>query len=94
MAKPEEHPTLLDNRRQNERRESTAEINVKVDSGTIHGRAENISAAGVFFFTPDRVRVQVEVQEDGRTKTYTGRIVRVESLSTNSFGFAIEFDRD
>ncbi|MCK6447353.1 MAG: PilZ domain-containing protein [Planctomycetes bacterium] len=85
--------TSTDNRRRAERRESDAEIRITTEPTTLTGRAENVSAAGVFFFSPDPIRVRVEVIENGNTKSFTGRLVRLESFSANNNGFAIEFDR-
>ncbi|MCC6406858.1 MAG: PilZ domain-containing protein [Planctomycetes bacterium] len=93
METPEANPTLVDNRRRADRRDSDAVISVSLETGRVSGRAENLSAAGVFFFTPDQVRVRVEVNEDGKLKVYAGRLVRVESFSQDNNGFAIEFDR-
>lgn len=93
MQNHDEQRTSLGNRRRAERRESDAEVQVRVEPGTVTGHAENLSAAGVFFFSPDQVRVRIEVTEHGVSRTYTGRLVRVESLSPHTNGFAVEFDR-
>jgi len=37
--------------------------------------------------------VTVNVEQDGETKSYPGQLVRVERLSPETTGFAIEFDR-
>jgi len=83
----------VDDRRRGTRRESTATLQVRFETESVGGLAENISTAGVFFFSPDRVRVSVEVVDNGQSRTYTGRIVRMEPVSEANTGFAIEFDR-
>lgn len=83
----------VDDRRRGTRRESAATLHVRFETDRVGGLAENISAAGVFFFSPDRVRVSIEVVDNGQSKTYTGRIVRMEPVSDANTGFAIEFDR-
>ena len=56
------------------------------------GRADSVSSAGVFFFSPDRLRVEVEYEEQGTTVVRLGTLVRVQRMSTETTGYAIEFD--
>jgi hypothetical protein len=93
MTPPEERATGIGERRRNARRDSDIHLQVVVDTAGIHGRAENISQAGVFFFSGDSLRVTVNIEQDGETKSYPGQLVRVERLSPETTGFAIEFDR-
>lgn len=93
MEAPEDNETAIDNRRRAARRDSQANVHISLETGSFGGTAENISAAGVFFFSGDRLRVRIEVEENGRTAHYAGRIVRIEPMSESSSGFAIEFDR-
>ncbi|MCE9595978.1 MAG: PilZ domain-containing protein [Planctomycetes bacterium] len=93
MEDQDDQPTATDNRRRAPRRESEAAIKVSLETGSLAGRAENLSAAGVFFFSADNVRVRVEIEDGGKTTVRSGRLVRVESISDDSSGFAIEFDR-
>jgi hypothetical protein len=92
MTPPEEHATGLGERRRTARRDSDIHLRVVVDTEGIRGRAENISQAGVFFFSGDALRVTVNIEQDGETKSYPGQLVRVERLSPETTGFAIEFD--
>lgn len=94
MTPPEKRAVAADDRRRNNRRTSEVSLRVEVAAREINGRAENISQAGVFFFSSDCLRVSVHMEQDGETRTYPGRIVRVERLSDESTGFAIEFDRE
>jgi hypothetical protein len=93
MTPPEERATGIGERRRSTRRDTDIRLHVEIGSETIRGRAENISQAGVFFFSGDSLRVTVHIEQDGETKTYPGQLVRVERLSPETTGFAIEFDR-
>jgi hypothetical protein len=93
MDAPDNAHAAVDERRRAIRRSSNAHISVSLETGHFGGEAEDLSAAGVFFFSPDRVRVRVEITENGRVTVYGGRLVRMEPVSQSSSGFAIEFDR-
>lgn len=93
MTPPEKRATSVDERRESTRRSVDVNLRVVLDSDEIRGRAENISQAGVFFFSGDHLRVTVHIEQEGDSRPYSGRIVRVERLSDDSTGFAIEFDR-
>ena len=89
----DQRATEVGERRRSTRRDSELQISIDIDSRTIGGQAENISAAGVFFFSHEPLHVTVRMQQDGRTQSYPGRLVRVERLSQETTGFAIEFER-
>ncbi len=93
MESSDHRRAAIDDRRTAVRRESSAQVTVTFESGEFGGRAEDISVAGVFFFSPDRVRVRVEVVDNGVHSSFLGRLVRVEPVSNDSSGFAIEFDQ-
>lgn len=85
--------TYPDERRAEPRHESHEVVRLKVDSAKLTGNAENVSGVGVLFFTDDSLRVTVELEgADGETVTRTGQLVRVQRLSLDSTGFAVEFD--
>ena len=94
MTPPEKRAVAAEDRRRNNRRSSEVDLRIEVAAREISGRAENISQAGVFFFSGDSLRVNVHMEQEGETRSYPGRIVRVERLSDESTGFAIEFDRE
>ncbi len=79
-------------RRQDERCESQVGITVTADSTAFLGHAQNVSRAGVFFFSGDQLRVTVELERDGETVSRQGHLVRVERINEETTGFAIEFD--
>ena len=85
--------TGLGERRRSTRTESEVGLRVILETSEFAGRAENTSQAGVFFFSNAPLRVRVEIMQDGKPQTFTGQLVRVERLSKDSTGFAIEFDR-
>lgn len=85
--------TATDNRRVSDRRESSANLLVEIQTMQFSGQADNLSPNGVFFFADEKIRVQVHVHEDGVEKSYTGKIVRVQQMNERECGFAIEFDR-
>ncbi len=84
----------LANRRRAGRRALQSELTLKVKSEFITGVSDNFSHIGVLFFSKEPLRVEVEVEEDGETRTYSGRLVRVQRMSAENTGFAVEFDRD
>ena len=86
--------STLEDRRQSARRPVNGALRVVLETAQFGGDAENISPAGVFFFSTDELRVRVEVEEDGQPKTYRGRLARVARMSDEETGYAIEFDRE
>jgi hypothetical protein len=93
MNAHEDRSTGIGERRRSTRRDVDLEIEVQLGSQSVHGRAENISSAGIFLFSGEPLRVTVRVSEEGDVKTFPGRLVRVERLSPETTGYAVEFDR-
>jgi hypothetical protein len=92
MISPEES-TGIGERRRALRRDADLVLRVQVDAVELGGRAENLSQAGVFFFSQGALRVTVEIDQDGERRQYPGQLVRVERMSEETTGYAIEFDR-
>ena len=87
------HPGAeTENRRRHSRRESEVGITVNIDTDQFAGLTQNVSQAGVFFFSNDSLRVTVELEQDGATIRRHGQLVRVERMNAETTGFAIEFD--
>ena len=86
-------PLATDDRRRTERRETNARLVVVIETAQFNGQADNLSEHGVFFFSPEKISVQVHVDMDGVQKRYRGRIVRVQQMNERESGFAIEFDK-
>ncbi len=93
MHKPRPVRAEVDDRRTDSRRNSQAQLTITMESPSFGGQAENLSQAGVFFFSPDRLRVRVEIQDGQTRSTRDGYLVRVERMSTDLTGYAIEFER-
>ena len=92
MISPEES-TGIGERRRALRRDADLVLRVQVDPVELGGRAENLAQAGVFFFSQGALRVTVEIEQDGERRQYPGQLVRVERMSEETTGYAIEFDR-
>lgn len=80
-------------RRASPRHETNVPLRIVIETAEFTGRADNISAGGVFLFSGDQLRVRVEVDEGNEARTFSGRLVRVQQMNPNETGFAIEFDR-
>lgn len=79
-------------RRAEERLASEAQITVLVETSDFGGHTKNISQAGVFFFSSDRLRVTVRIEDENGRRAASGTLVRVERLDATSTGYAVEFD--
>ena len=90
---PRDGETRVDDRRRSDRAETHVAIRVRVDTEVFGGETQNVSRAGVFFFSSDRLRVSVELEQDGEVVTQEGQLVRVERMNEDTAGFAIEFDQ-
>ena len=89
----EPDPVAELDRRRAERRESGAALVIRMQTPEFSGRIDNLSQAGVFFFSKQRLRVQVEVEQSGVKRTHTGHLVRLVAMNPEESGFAIEFDQ-
>ena len=65
---------------------------MRVENPEIQGVTDNLSKVGMLFFSQEPVRVTLEVDEEGTTQRYTGKLVRVQRMKETSTGFAVEFD--
>ncbi len=79
----------LDNRRRAERFDHRERLKLTLETSQLQGTTENISGIGVLFFTEGSLRVTVELG-DGQVRQ--GRLVRVQRMSLENTGFAVEFD--
>ena len=92
--KPDPTPyTGTADRRASARHGNSTPMRVRIETSGFEGRADNVTSAGVFFFSSERLRVEVEYEEDGETLVRTGHLVRVQRMSEETTGYAIEFDR-
>jgi hypothetical protein len=81
-------------RRRNRRQKSRGRVVLQVQTSSIEGRTENVSDTGILFFSTDELTVTVQIEENGETRTRTGRIARAQRVHGDSFGWAVEFDAD
>lgn len=93
MEPSHQPPRGVGERRSTSRTGPSLPLSITVENPTLGGRSDNLSAAGVFFFSSERLRVRVEYEEDGERRTRMGWLVRVQRMSAETTGFAIEFDR-
>lgn len=89
----DENTTTADQRR-NQRRTLEAPVRMQLETTCLSGVSENVSRAGLLFFSEEPLRVTVEVEEAGGRRTYHGRLIRVQRMSESSTGLAVEFDAD
>ena len=90
--KHEDSTSSLQDARTSERRDVEAPVRLRIDSSSIQGTSDNLSSAGLLFFTDEPLRVTVEIEEQGELKSYRGRLLRVQRMSESSTGLAVEFD--
>ena len=74
------------------RRPLEVPIRLRVLGEGLTGTTDNLSEVGVMFFAEEPLRVEVELEVDGKRVTYTGRLVRAQKMSATNTGFAVEFD--
>jgi hypothetical protein len=94
MPTPSDPSPSAGERRNQERRPSRAPLRVTLVQPIFEGLSDNLSDAGVFFTSPGRLAVRVEIEEDGVRRVRTGYLVRVQRMSADSTGYAIEFERE
>jgi len=91
--KDRENTGTADQRRTH-RRALEAQVSMRLETSTLNGQSDNISRAGLLFYSDQPIRVSVEVAEVGGPRTYHGRLIRLQRISDSSTGLAIEFDAD
>ena len=89
---PHQPATHTADQRRSPRRPVEAPVRMTLDAGALAGVSDNVSGIGLMFFSEEPLRVTVELQEDGETKTYQGRLVRAQRMNETTTGYAIEFD--
>ena len=82
---PHARPSTKDQRR-DARAALEAPVSLTIDAAKVEGVADNLSAAGILFFTDQDLSCTVEV------RSFRGKLVRVQHMSDESTGLAVEFD--
>ena len=89
MAEKETNPGEL---RGGERQAHRANVVLSPAADPIQGLSDNVSREGIMFYTEGDLRVSVEFDgPDGRQRR-SGRVVRVNRVSDEETGMAVEFD--
>jgi hypothetical protein len=92
MKRIDENSTDTGERRRTRRLAARGHVKLTVETRELEGRADNISQTGVLFFSEGDLRVSVEIEDKGETRTLRGRLVRAQRMRGQSFGWAVEFD--
>ena len=92
MASAPEPDTRTTDRRSERRRPAAARARIVLAAGTFEGSVDNLSKTGALVFTEGELRVDVELEEDGRKVTRRGRLVRLQRVRADHVGWAVEFD--
>lgn len=94
MSDQDAFQTSTSDRRRAHRRAVETSVQVRIDTPELRGTANNLSASGILFFTDGELRVTVEVEENGTTRSLSGSLVRCERIKGDHRGWAVEFDAD
>ena len=65
---------------------------MRLETSSLIGQGDNISRAGLLFYSDEPLRVTVEVEQNGQARTFHGRLIRLQRISDANTGLAIEFD--
>lgn len=79
-------------RRSERRRPAAARARIVLEAGALEGSVDNLSKTGALVFTEGELRVDVELEENGRKVTRRGRLVRLQRMRADHVGWAVEFD--
>lgn len=93
MMKDRDQTGTADQRRTH-RRSLEAHVSMRLETSVLSGQSDNISRAGLLFYSDQPIRVTVEVAEASGSRTFHGRLIRLQRISDSSTGLAIEFDAD
>ena len=78
--------------RRTDRRALEAEVTLRLETSVLAGQSDNISRAGILLYSDQPLRVSIEVNEPAGKRTYKGRLIRLQRISDESTGLAVEFD--
>ena len=92
MKRFDDMSTETGERRRQRRATNRGNVRLQIETQELEGHADNVSPTGVLFFSEGDLRVTVEIDEDGKSRKVTGRLVRAQRMRGDSFGWAVEFD--
>jgi hypothetical protein len=88
-----EHETTgTADQRRTRRKSLESTVTMRLETDSLVGQGDNISLAGLLFYSDQPLRVAVEVEQGGTSRTYHGRLIRLQRISDSSTGLAVEFD--
>jgi len=87
-----DHQTGTADQRRTSRKGLEGEVRLKVETTALVGQGDNISHAGLLFYTDVPVRVSIDVETEEGPRTFKGRLIRLQRISDASTGLAVEFD--
>lgn len=80
--------------RRTDRRALETGVRMRLETTVLEGQSDNISRAGILFYSEEPIRVTIEVAEPSGQRSYSGRLIRLQRISDTNTGLAVEFDPD
>jgi hypothetical protein len=80
--------------RRTHRKAIEAPVTLHLETETLVGQSDNISRAGLLLYSDQPIRVRVELADENGTRTYRGRLIRLQRISESNVGLAVEFDAE
>ena len=90
--KGEQTPTTAVDGRRASREAIETDVTLRFGTGRIAGQSDNMSGAGILFFTDQPIRCVVEVGRGSAKRRYRGRVVRLQRMNDTNTGLAVEFE--
>ncbi len=85
----ERTPTKTQERRSEERRESTGEVQLRILTESLPGPIQDFSKGGVCFVTEGSIQVEVVLQDGDKIQ---GTLVRAGTVREGQISLAVRFD--
>jgi len=80
--------------RRTDRKALEAGVTMHVETSVLLGQSDNVSRAGILFYSDQPVRVTIELADPSGPRRYHGKLIRLQRMSESSTGLAVEFDPD
>ena len=92
MLGDQHHAQSTKDQRRQTRDSVETQVTLRLETDAVEGVSDNLSEAGIMFFTDEPLRCTVEVKTEDGSRSFGGRIVRVQRMSEENTGLAVEFD--
>jgi hypothetical protein len=92
LMKGEDTPTTAVDARRAARETIETDVLLRFEAAGIEGQSDNMSGAGILFFTDQPIRCVVEVGRGNAKRRYRGRVVRLQRMNETNTGLAVEFE--